>query len=323
MDSGNPCHSKAALLTKADLRPFCFLFQCPAVNLGTPAMLAPDQRQAPSGHAVEGVKVLYPSPLARRWHKPFFIVFLIWYAVNWMALLLGIRWPSDWRWVEPLLFLLGAATLLVGLGRRIPLQNVLLSMMLIIVFAGAVTATDVKTGIPFGPCLHTENLSSPSFQPVPWPLPFLWIVVIVSSRGVARLMMRPWRKTNYYGYWIIGLTMTLALLFDLGLEPFATGVKQYWLWRTPPTVPNWYSAPWTNFLGWAVVVLGILFITTPWLINKQPIKLPTDYHPLIVWLLWNGYFLTGNILHQNWPAVAVGLAGSAVAAVFAVRGGRW
>ena len=65
---------------------------------------------------------------------------------------------------------------------------------------------------------------------VPWPLPLLWVVLVINARGVGRLVMRPWRKTNFYGFWVIGLTCLLVLAFDLGLEPFAVEVKGYWLW---------------------------------------------------------------------------------------------
>ncbi|PYK99124.1 MAG: hypothetical protein DME19_09780 [Verrucomicrobia bacterium] len=115
----------------------------------------------------------------------------------------------------------------------------------------------------------------------------------------------------------------LAVLFDFGLEPFAARVKHYWFWETHAVVPGWYSAPWVNFLGWFAVALGILGFTTPWLINKQPIKQPTDYHPLALWLLLNFYFATGNALQQLWPAVALSFVANAIVTIYAVRGARW
>ncbi len=48
-----------------------------------------------------------------------------------------------------------------------------------------------------------------------------------------------------------------------------------------------------------------------------------DYQPLILWLLLNGWFISGNAVHQLWPAVMVGLAGNAVAAIFTIRGAQW
>ena len=145
----------------------------------------------------------------------------------------------------------------------------------------------------------------------------------MNGRGIARLIMRPWRKTNYYGFWVIGLTCLLAVLFDLSMEPFAVYVKSYWIWLTPKTVPAWYTAPWVNFLGWFVTALALLTFAMPWLINKQPIKQPTDYQPLFLWLMASAWVTIGNALHGLWPAVVVSVAGNLLMALFAIRGARW
>jgi hypothetical protein len=71
-----------------------------------------------------------------------------------------------------------------------------------------------------------------------------------------------------------------------------------------------------------VTVLSILAFTTPWLINKLPMKYPTDYHPLIMWQALNLYFSTANALHQTWPALAVGLISAVLVLGFTVRGAR-
>ena len=67
----------------------------------------------------------------------------------------------------------------------------------------------------------------------------------------------------------------------------------------------------------------MIAFTMPWLINKLPIKQPMDYHPLVVWLLLNGWVLTGNAMHGLGSAVALSLIGNTLAAVCAIRGARW
>jgi hypothetical protein len=52
-------------------------------------------------------------------------------------------------------------------------------------------------------------------------MPFIWAVAVLNSRGVARLILRPWRKTTKYGLWVIGLACVLTVIFDFNLEPFA------------------------------------------------------------------------------------------------------
>ena len=126
-------------------------------------------------------------------------------------------------------------------------------------------------------------------------MPFVWVVAVLNSRGVARLILRPWRKLRAYGFWLIGITVALTVLFDAGLEPFAAGVKRYWLWQ-PTRIPvTWGSAPVTNFLGWLLTALLILAFATPALIDKRarPGSRPPDYHPLGVWMLAMILFAAG------------------------------
>lgn len=264
-----------------------------------------------------------PPSGAESLHKPTFIIFLVLWAVNGALVLLKIEPPRDAAWPEALLALSATATLLVGLNRRLPLQNVVLSTLMIAAFSGLLAAVNAKTGIPYGPRVFQDAAGWQILEGVPWSLLCLWIVAIVSSRGVARLIVRPWRKTKAYGFWVIGLTNLLALIFDFGLEPHAGAARRYWTWHVRSSVPEWYGAPWVNFLGWAVTLLGILFLTTPWLINKQPVKQPTDYHPLLVWLLLNVYLATSNWVHGCEAAAVLGVTAGFVAAVFAIRGGRW
>ncbi len=280
--------------------------------------MSPLVKPAPTEVCSDGVARL-PSPWAHALHKPVFIIFLLSYAVNLGALLLDISLPQQWRWLDRVLWLLGAASSAVGLARRLPEQNVFVSAIVIAAISTAIAVAGEKTGVPFGPRIYTDVLGAKILD-LPWTVPLLWLAVIINGRGVARLIMRPWRKTTYYGFWVIGLTCALSVVFDAGLEPFATQVRRYWFWGARVSVLNWYAAPWVNFLGWFATTLGILGFTTPWLINKQPIKQPTDYHPLTLWLLLNAYFAAGNALQQLWPAVLFGFGANLIAAIFAMRG---
>jgi uncharacterized membrane protein len=278
-------------------------------------------KPAPTSVFAGGVAQL-PSPWAHRTHKPVFIAFLVCFAVAWVTLLLGVSFSEEGRWAEGLFWLLAAATSLLGLARRLPEQNLFVAATLITAISFTIEIVAVKTRVPFGPRGYTDALGGKIFG-VPWPMPLLWLVVIVNGRGVARLILRPWRKTTYYGFWVIGLAGLLAVFFDAGLEPFASRAKHYWFWERSDNVLSWHSAPWVNFLGWFVTALGILGFTTPWLINKQPVKQPTDYHPLVIWLLLNVYFATGNAHQHLWFAVAFSLVANALVTAYAVRGARW
>jgi uncharacterized membrane protein len=257
------------------------------------------------------------------WYKPVFILFWVASLAQLISQAWQIEWPAGWRRIEALWLLLAALTSLLALGKRLPFQNVATSAVLITVISGCILSVGTLSGVPFGPFHYSDLLGEKLLDVLPWPMPLVWMVVIINARGVARLIMRPWRKTNYYGYWVIGFTCLLAVLLDVGLEPFAVFVKDYWIWRISRPALHWYTAPWVNFLGWFVTALAILAFTTPWLINKQPIKQPIDYHPLIVWLLLNACLMAGNAAHHLWPAFAVTLAGNLVATYFAIRGALW
>jgi uncharacterized membrane protein len=264
------------------------------------------------------------SGWAPRIHRVLFGLFLLQFALVWTRL--WLPWPllGSARWPDGLLVVLTTATVVASLTRELPGQNVMLAATIIAFIAGAVQTLGALTAIPFGPYSYGEQIGQQLFYPLPWAVPLMWIAVILVSRGVARLTLRPWRRTQNYGFRLIGLTTLLVVLLDAGLEPFATSVKHYWVWSPTKIRLDWYSAPWVNFLGWAVTALLILAFATPSLINKKPRpQPPPDYSPLVVWLLLNSLFATGAAVHHLWPAVGLISLGSLVVTVFALRGARW
>jgi hypothetical protein len=114
------------------------------------------------------------------------------------------------------------------------------------------------------------------------------------------------------------LTLALALSYE------AAGAAGGWWWReNRPGVLAWYGAPLASVFGWLITTLLIYGFTTPWFLNKQPVKQPTDWHPLVVWEVLLVWLSVGNALHGLWGAVAVGLLTGVIAAVLALRGGTW
>ena len=264
------------------------------------------------------------SGWAPKIHRVVFGVFLLQFTLVWVRLWLG--WPvlDNARWPDGLLVVLTTATVLASLACQLPGQNVMLASVVIAFIAGAVHTLGALTAIPFGPYVYNDEVGQQLFYPLPWAVPMMWIALLLSSRGVARLMLRPWRKTQTYGYWLIGLTTLLVVLLDGGLEPFATSVKHYWHWNPTKLKLDWYSTPGVNFLGWALTALLILAFATPALINKNPVQKPKpEYSPLVVWLLVNLLFATGAAVHHLWPAVGLISLSSVAVAIFAISGARW
>jgi uncharacterized membrane protein len=256
-------------------------------------------------------------------HLVAFVLFLVLFALVWINTALPSEPFGTGQYLEALLLVSTVATILAGMSRQLPAQNVFLAAAIIVILGGGVQTLGALTGIPFGPFLYGERMGPQLFHPLPWSAPWIWVVAILNGRGVARLIMRPWRKMRSYGFWVIGITAILVVLFDLGLEPFATRSRQYWLWNPTKLPIDYYGTPCVNFVAWASVTVLILLVITPSLINKRSGKGPTNFHPLIVWLLLQFLFASGAASRGLWPAAVTTLIASVIVAVFAVRGGSW
>jgi uncharacterized membrane protein len=232
--------------------------------------------------------------------------------------------PGKSGWPEAMLLFLTVVSIIAAMARHLPLQNILFAVFAIALASGAVVWLDFKTGIPFGQFTMGNDTGPKLLTAVPWELPPVWVVAILNSRGVARLILRPWRKMHGYGLRLIGATTALTVLFDLAFDPFASRVKQYWFWEPTKFPLTWHGAPLVNFFSWAVVTLLILAFVTPMLINKKPIhRRPPDFHPLGVWLGAVLLFGVGSATSGLWSAVLLDAIAGVVIAVFAIRGARW
>ena len=209
------------------------------------------------------------------------------------ALVVGLRWAhvlgwhSTARWPEGVFLVCAAGATLASLGRDLPAQNVILAFVVIVMLASGIWTVGAAAGVPFGPISFTDRIGQELFHPLPWPIPLLWLVLILNARGTARLILRPWRHSPIYGYWILGIATALIMAFDVGFEPIATHIFHYWNWRESKTSVTWFGTPWTNFAGWIVTTLLLLAFALPALINKKPGTHPIAWHPLIAWSLFH------------------------------------
>jgi uncharacterized membrane protein len=252
-------------------------------------------------------------------------VALVNYALVFVTLVTQYHLPGKPDWPEATLVFTATLTTMVALSRQLSFQNALLAGTIIAGIGTAAHFLAAATSIPFGPIRFTDAAGPKLFDLVSWAMPMLWIIVVLNSRGVARLILRPWRKIRAYGFWLIGLTVVLTTLLIGALEPFGGAVKRYWLWE-PTRLPfTWSGAPITNFLGWLVVSLLIMAFAAPALIDKRarPVKRTPDFHPLVSWLLALALFATAMAQHQLWLPFAYCTGLAIVTTTFAWRGARW
>lgn len=244
-------------------------------------------------------------PLPARLHKPAFGVLLVAVAVDLVRAALGLDWPPEWTWLGSAPWLAAALSLLVGLARRLPLQNVVFAGAGVWVCAAVVECLNARTGLPLGWRRADAGAGGALFR-VPWFAPWLWLTLLLAARGLARLALKPHRKLQFYGFWVMGLTALLVMLAVLAVAPVAPVagwwraevIDRWWGW-------GWYRQPWLTVPAWGVTTLLLLGFSTPWLLNKKPVKQPTDLHPLAVWVAVLGWLIGRQLIAGLWPAAAV------------------
>jgi hypothetical protein len=252
-------------------------------------------------------------------------VILTLFFLAWAVVVIRLFDPSlfgEARWPEGVLLVVATASIVSSAVQQLPLQNVMLAGTIIAFIGGLAHTVGALTAVPFGPFSYTNQMPL-LFPGLPWAIPVLWLLMILMCRGVGRLILRPWRKTRNYGFWLMGITTGAVVLFDFGLEAFATQIRGYWFWMPTHAFLYWHRTPWVNFFAWAVVTLVILGFSTPSLINKKPVKRPPEYWPLILWCALNAVFVIAFTTHQMWLGTAVVGAFAIIAAVFAIKGARW
>lgn len=162
------------------------------------------------------------------------------------------------------LIVLACALTLWRMTRELPLQNVLACVALISALSSLIEIINAKTGVPFGSTIFTDKLGYRLFQLLPWPVPLLWIIILLNARSLSRFFLCRQRQKPYYGLWVIALAAVIATVFDAALEAIAAA-NQWWIWATP----SLFGAPWTNAIGWFASTVFIFVAITPWLLDKK------------------------------------------------------
>ena len=253
--------------------------------------------------------------------------FALTFAVLTAAVALLSTIPSlDSENLDLILFALAAVASLAAACRQLPLQNVLIAAGFTALIGAAAhgLSANPDLAMPFGLLTFNPAAGAKIFHAVPWTVPLVWIFALFNSRGVARLILRPWRKQKNYGYILIALTALVAAGFDLALEPFAAHVKHFWLWHPTKFPWTWHGASPLNFIGWFCVTLLILAFATPSLIKKQPGSSgAVEMFSVALWFGAVALFAVTAAEAALWTAVVFDALLAAVLAVFCWRGANW
>ena len=94
-----------------------------------------------------------------------------------------------------------------------------------------------------------------------WAVPLLWSNVVLNSRGVAKLLLRSWRSTEFYGLWLMATAAMLAVVLLLPCK--------------------W---PLAMLAVWFAFAIILQLASVPWLIEKKPVVSPPNFFPLWIWI---------------------------------------
>ncbi|MBM3824283.1 MAG: carotenoid biosynthesis protein [Verrucomicrobia bacterium] len=261
--------------------------------------------------------------MTARLHGAVLVLFLLALVAQGVATLLDLSPPSRDPAFECVFWILASACTVTGLHRRLPLQQALGAAAWVGGLAWLVELASLRFSIPFGPRAFLGSLGASPPNTVPAVIPCVWIVMVLNARGVARLILRPWRKTTYYGFWVLGLASVLVGLFAVAMEPFASLTKRYWATggtRVPTSV---LGIDGLVFLSRSVVAACLLGFATPWLIHKQPVKQSPDLHPWILWVLIHGLLILDSLRHELWTLAVLAGGMLGFVSLCALRGAYW
>lgn len=89
--------------------------------------------------------------------------------------------------------------------------------------------------------------------PLPGPVPLGiclgWGVIFYACRETATKLSLPWGLRPIF-------CGCVAVVLDFVMDPVAS-ILHFWIWEIPG---QWYGIPWSNFVGWFIVIIAILYM---------------------------------------------------------------
>lgn len=180
---------------------------------------------------------------------------------------------------DAVLLCLSLAITAMGAYRQWPFQNCVAIMAGLAIVGGTVCLIRSQPGFPF----------RVGFSISSWFVSFIWVVVVLNCRGAAQRILSPWRDNARYGYWLLALTVLLAVVFSFALETYAVEVRRYWV---PAVKAGQGNAPlWANAAAWGLTAFFVLLLLTPWFVKKRPGAENTPLVPLLTYLVLVGFLV--------------------------------
>lgn len=254
---------------------------------------------------------------------PVLLMFFAGLAVVLSLVICGLLPPLAFKPVGLWFVLVAAIASLAMAAEQTRTLNCIAAALVVMLVVSAASWASTVTGLPFGNVVYTSNAGSVLGGRVPLALPVLWVAVVFMARQLARAIMRPWRKHPYYGFWVIGITCVLGVMFEFNAAPITTRTFQLRMWDLASGTPAWYGVPWINFSSWAVLLLLLMLVVTPVLVPQLPTQAHSRYYPLIGWGCLHLPLFVAAGAGAHWPALGVLALSTTATMILALRGARW
>jgi len=147
------------------------------------------------------------------------------------------------RALDPAWITLGAANAYFAVVRAEGLSRARRWCALVLAGAFTISALSAATRWPLGPVYFPSNLGI-KIGPVPFALPFLWLLIIAGARDTVRRVFPVLRDGASAA--IVGACCAVTHLL---LDPIAWKVRAWWLWYPAP-LPAANTAPWQSHVAW-------------------------------------------------------------------------
>jgi uncharacterized membrane protein len=149
--------------------------------------------------------------------------------------------------------------------------------VIVLVLAYLIETCGTITTLPFGDYHYTDRFG-PMLGPVPLAIPLAWHVVVTNALFLVRALAPHVGRLSEAT--LAGLICTL---YDFILEPFATTVKQYWIW-TEGAVPP------INYVAWFLLSALLVRLFAPTMSSRFRL----DPRPALILGLTLLIFLAGE-----------------------------
>ncbi len=248
----------------------------------------------------------------------------LWFiGITWALSVTGV-FPQSL--VKPLGLWFVLITVITGIlmtAEQVPLRKCIIASIITYLWMALINFGSATIGVPLGNVIYADAFGTAFNGKLTLLEPATWVAVIFIGRGIGKAIMRPWHKLKYYGFWVLGITCVVGLIYELTFSPIATHVLGFAFWNTEPSVPAWYGEPWISIGARVAMVMILLLIITPILLPKGPTLPRSRFFPIIAWLgiqIPLGVIL---VINGMWAAVISMVCSNVPMLWFAVRGALW